>query len=122
MRKILIFLLCIVYFLNAAQEGMQQEQFQVVAKNIDYENDIVTATGDVIMFSPTYYITAQKAVYNKAKNQVSLYDNVSIMKDNKSLSISNYSFIEFEVSSLSEVVFILYENSLWIESSKATSQ
>ncbi len=123
MRKILIFLLCVLYSLYAqVQEKKEQEQFQVVAKNIEYENDIVTATGDVIMFSPTYYITAQKAVYNKAKNQVSLYDNVNIMKDNKSLSISNYSFMEFEVSSLSEIVFMLYENNLWIESAKVTSK
>jgi LPS-assembly protein len=122
MRKYFLFLIFFSTFILSANENIEQEQFQVVAKHIDYQDDIITATGEVIMFSPTYYITAQKIIYNKKKNQVDLYDNVNILKDNKNLSISNYSFMEFDVSSFSDVVFLLYENNLWIESSAMTSK
>lgn len=122
MRKYFLFFIFLTTFILSANEDIKQEQFQVVAKHLDYQDDIITATGDVIMFSPTYYITAQKIVYNKNKNQVDLYDNVNILKDNKNLSISDYSFMEFDVSSFSDVVFLLYDNDLWIESSSMSSK
>lgn len=122
MRKILIALLIVVQLLSANKKDKDDENFQIFATNIEYDNNIITATGDVVMFSPTYYITAKKVVYDKAKNQVSLYEDVNILKDNSNLSISDYSFIEFEVSSLSKFVFMLYENDLWVESAQVSTE
>ncbi|QOG11385.1 LPS-assembly protein LptD [Arcobacter sp. FWKO B] len=123
MHKILLLIITAIGISFAASNlNETKEQFQIVAKNLVYDNEVITATGEVIMFSPTYYITAQKVIYNKQTNVVQLYDNVNILKDNKNLSISDYAFIEFEVSSNQEVVFMMYENNLWIESAEVSSK
>lgn len=41
------------------------ENVQILAENLNNKGDIVKASGDVLIFSPTYYITAKEVIYNK---------------------------------------------------------
>lgn len=119
MLKLIILVIVFCYTSFASNVN---EEFQVVAKNLEYKDNIIIATGDVVMFSPTYYITADKVIYNRNGNEATLVDNVMIIKDNVNLTLSNNSFVKFDVFSNSEIVFILYENNLWIESAQVSSK
>jgi len=56
------------------------EKFQILAKDIDTEKNIVTAKGNVVVFSSSYYISAGKIVYNKENETFELFDNVLILR------------------------------------------
>ena len=50
-KKILLSLLVTSALLKA--EEIKNEKFQLVAKDISSKQNVITATGDVIIFSPT---------------------------------------------------------------------
>ena len=53
-------------FLSAAQNldknSVKNEDFQLLADDVKQENGIVTATKNVVVYSQTYLVTADKAV------------------------------------------------------------
>lgn len=96
----------------------ETEKFQVIANNLDTKNDIMVAVGDVVMFSKTYYITAQKVIYNKKDGTFELFDNVIILKDNNVQTKSNYAFLDANTDDLYLKPNLLLEDSsdIWINS------
>ena len=59
------------------------EKFQVFANNVNTKNNLLVANGNVIIISPTYYITAQKAIYDKDKGTFELFGDVIVLRDNQ---------------------------------------
>ncbi len=49
-------------------EELKNEKFQLISESIKTEGNIITADGNVVVFSPTYYLSASKIIYNK-KNE-----------------------------------------------------
>ncbi len=66
MHKKIVASLIITSSLLYAQE-LKNEKFQLVAKKVDAINNIVTADGDVVVYSPSYYLSANKIIYNKGE-------------------------------------------------------
>ena len=79
-RKIISTLLLTSSLIYAKE--IKNEKFQLVAKNVDAIENIVTASGDVVIYSPTYYLSANKIIYNKENETFELFDNVLVIKDN----------------------------------------
>ncbi len=96
----------------------QSEKFQVIANKVDTKNDILIATGNVVIFSPTYYITAQKIIYNKNKKTFELFDDVVILKNNNVQTQSDYAFLDVNSDSLYQKPSMFFEqsNAIWINS------
>lgn len=96
----------------------QTEKFQVLANNVSSENNILIAIGNVVVFSPTYYITAQKVIYDKNKNTFELFDDVVILKNNNIQTKSNYAFLDMKTDDLYQKPNMFFEqaNSIWINS------
>lgn len=96
----------------------QGEKFQIIANNVDTRNNIAIATGNVVIFSPTYYITAQKIIYDKNKGTFELFDDVVILKDNNVQTKSNYAFLDINTDDLFQKPSMLFEqsNSIWVNS------
>jgi LPS-assembly protein len=46
------------------------ENVQILAKNLNNKGDLVQASGDVLIFSPSYYITADEVLYNKKRQYI----------------------------------------------------
>lgn len=71
----------------------ENEKFQVIASDVKTkENNVIIATGNVVIFSPTYYITAQKIIYDKENETFELFDDVMIVKNNTVQTKSDYAF------------------------------
>lgn len=96
----------------------QIEKFQVIANSVDSKNNIMIATGNVVIFSPTYYITAQKIIYDKNKGTFELFDDVLILKDNNVQTKSEYAFLDVNSDDLYQKPNMLFDESesIWINS------
>jgi len=103
-------------------EELKNEKFQLISENMKTEGNIVTATGSVVVFSPTYYLSASKIVYNKEKETFELFDNVLILKDNTIQTQSDYALINLKNDSYSQTPVLLFdkESNLWVNSKKST--
>lgn len=121
-RKIIASLL-ISSTLSFSQE-LENERFQLIAENIDSKDDIVTANGEVVVFSPTYYLSADRIVYDKQKESFELFDNVLIIKDNNIQTQSNYAFVDLKNNAFKQNPLFLYENNtnLWINSKTSNKE
>ncbi len=96
----------------------ETEKFQVIANNVTAEDNIMIATGNVVIFSPTYYITAQKIIYDKKKGTFELFDDVMILKNNNVQTKSDYAFLDVNTDDLYQKPNMYFEetNSIWINS------
>ena len=94
------------------------EKFQVIATNVKSENNIMVAKGNVVIFSPTYYITAQKVIYDKNKGTFELFDDVIVLKNNNVQTKSDYAFLDVNTDDLYQKPNMFFEqtSSVWINS------
>ena len=120
LRSYLASVLLISTLANA--DELKNEKFQLISKNINTENNIVTASGNVVIFSPTYYISASKVIYDKEKESFELFDNVLILKDNTIQTQSDYALVNLKNDSYSQTPVLLFDkkSNLWVNSKKST--
>ena len=119
-KKILLSLLVTSALLKA--EEIKNEKFQLVAKDISSKQNVITATGDVIIFSPTYYLSANKIIFNKENETFELFGNVLIIKDNQIRTQSDYAFIDLKNDAFNQNPMFLIENTnnVWLNSKQST--
>ena len=123
MHKKIVASLLITSSLIYAQE-LKNEKFQLVAKNVNAVENIITASGEVVIFSPTYYLSANKVIYNKENETFELFDNVLVIKDNNIQTQSNYAFIDLKKDSFNQSPMFLQEqsNKIWINSKTSNKE
>ena len=119
MRKIITSLI-ITSALLQAQE-INNEKFQLIAKDIDSKDKIITAVGDVVIYSPTYYLSADKIIFDQDNETFELFDNVLIIKDNNIQTQSNYAFVDLKNDVSKQYPTFLYENSsnIWVNTKES---
>jgi LPS-assembly protein len=103
--------------------GKNEKVVQIVASNIEQNGAIITARENVLVFSPTYYITAGKVIYDKNNSTMELFDNVNIVQGenkNSSVSLSNYAFLNLkdEINSATPILLIDKSSNVWINAKK----
>ncbi len=105
-------------------EELKNEKFQLISENIKTEGNIITADGNVVIFSPTYYLSASKIIYNKKNESFELFDNVLILKDNTIQTQSDYALINLKDDSYSQTPVLLFDkkSNLWVNSKKSTKE
>ncbi len=121
MLRRIVLPLTLLSSISLANEIEKKEKFQFLAKDIKTEGNIVTATGDVVVFSKSYYISANKIVYNKKKNSFELFDNVFVLKDNNIQTQSNYAYLDIENENYDQNPVLLMDktSNLWVNSNKS---
>ena len=105
-------------------EELKNEKFQLISENLKTEGNIITADGNVVIFSPTYYLSASKIIYNKKNESFELFDNVLILKDNTIQTQSDYALINLKDDSYSQTPVLLFDkkSNLWVNSKKSTKE
>ncbi|QKF77574.1 LPS-assembly protein LptD [Arcobacter defluvii] len=121
-KKILISLLLSTSLLTAQE--INNEKFQLIAKNIDSKENIITAVGSVVIYSPTYYLSADKIIYDKEKETFELFDNVLIIKDNNIQTQSNHAFVDLKNELSNQSPMFLYENTnnIWMNTKESNKE
>lgn len=123
MHKRIVASLIITSSLIYSQE-LTNEKFQLVAKKVDAINNIVTANGDVVVYSPTYYLSANKIIYNKENETFELFDNVLVIKNNNIQTQSNYAFVDIKNDLINQNPIFLQsqDNKIWINSKTSNKE
>ena len=123
MYKKIVASLVITSSLLYSQE-IKNEKFQLISKDINTKDNIVIATGDVVVFSPTYYLSADKIIYNKDNETFELFDNVLIIKDNSVQTQSEYAFVDLKKDAFNQNPMFLYENKdkIWMNSNTSVKE
>ena len=121
MNKIVVSLALASFLIQVNAQELNTEKLQLVAKDVDTKNNIITATGDVVAYSPTYYLSSDKMVYDKDKEILELFDNVLIIKDNKIQTQSNYAFVDMKNDIINQDPVFLMDNTsnIWSNSKEA---
>lgn len=105
-------------------QQLDNEKFQILAQNINSLDSTITASGDVVVFSPTYYLSANKIVYDKSSDSFELFDNVVIIKDNTIQTQSDYAFLNLKNESLIQNPIFLQDSAtnLWLSSKSSKKE
>lgn len=99
-----------------AQNKPDAPTVQILADSIEQNGSLITAQKDVLIFSPSYYITAQKVVFDRNKSTIELFDKVSILKKGDKTLVSNYAYLnlENEVNRVSPILLVDKKSNIWI--------
>ena len=121
MHKIVVSLALASFLIQVNAQELNTEKLQLVAKDVDTKNNIITAAGDVVAYSPTYYLSSDKMIYDKDKEILELFDNVLIIKDNKIQTQSNYAFVDMKNDIINQDPVFLMDNTsnIWSNSKEA---
>jgi|TARA_R110002033_G_scaffold802_6_gene7732 LPS-assembly protein len=105
-------------------KDFQKEKLQILSNDLNSKDNIVIAKGDVVIFSPKYYISAQKVIYDKENGTLELFDDVVILKDNIIQTQSDYAFVDLNDESVTENPILLLDNKsqLWVTSHDANKE
>ncbi len=114
MHRILLIIILITVTLFA-KDSLKDENIQILAEKLEIKNDIVNASGDVVVYSPSYYITANRLIYDKINGKLELFDDVNIIKNNEVVSFSQYIFIDIEkdINNFKPMLILDNTNKLW---------
>lgn len=93
------------------------EKVNILANNVVTSDNTLVASGDVLMYSKNYYITAKKVIYDKKLQTFELFDDVVIIKNNETQLQSNYAFLDLPNDLMNQKPgFILdRKTNIWID-------
>ncbi|MGG7074171.1 LPS assembly protein LptD [Campylobacter sp. 9BO] len=99
------------------------EDVQLLADDVSREGDIITANKNVVVYSQTYLVTADKAVYDTNSSIIELFGNVNMMKGASEVSRSNYAKLNLKTDASSfEALFMMNkELEVWMKSDESQS-
>ena len=114
MHKTLLILFCLITVIFA-KNSIKDENIQILAKNLEIKGDVVYATGEVVVYSPNYYITANRLIYDKVKSKLELFEEVNIVQNNEIVSYSQYIFIDVknDINNFKPMLVLDNTNKIW---------
>lgn len=68
----------------------QSQKMQFLASKVEKNGDITKASGDVLLYSPRYLISAKSAKYDEKNEIIELFDSVYVIKDENETLNSDY--------------------------------
>ncbi len=102
----------------------KSQRFEILAQDIQNTDDIVIANGNVVVFSQSYYLNAQKVLYDKVNKTFELFGDVLILKDNDIQTKGQYAYLNVLDNTLEQNDFFLFENKndVWLKSDKISKK
>ncbi len=100
------------------------DDVKILADNVKGKGSTLYATGNVVVYSDRYVMTADKVEYNKSTKTVKLYGNINIIRDSNLFAKSKYAKINLSNDSSFFNPFFLDDakTDIWIRSKKAKAQ
>ncbi len=123
MLRIILLTIFTVSFVFS-QSSLKDEDIEILAKKLEVQDNIVTAFGNVIVYSLNYYITANRLRYDKINKKLELFGDVNIVKNNESISYSQYIFIDIkkDINNFKPMFVLDNTNKLWFKAKNALKE
>jgi len=84
MLKYLLFLLLLSICLNAG------DKVEIYASSLDSKGEIVEARGGVTVMYKEYFLTADRAIYDRKSGDLELFDNIHLNHEKLYKILGNY--------------------------------
>jgi LPS-assembly protein len=119
-----LLLLLLTIFVNisfANTSNKVSEQLHIKALKLDDNTTTTVASGGVVAYSPSYYITASKMIYDKNSSILNLFGNVNLVKNCQVQTVSDEAIIYLDNDNMDISPFFMKveENQMWINSTDA---
>lgn len=88
------------------------ENVEFLASDVQKDGDIITASGNVLLYSQNYLASADSAKYDQKNNIIELFGNVSLMRGEYETSRSEYARIDLNSNEM------IFENSFVMDKKK----
>ena len=99
------------------------QDFELLADDVKRESNIVTANGNVLVYSKEYLMSASKAVYHQDSRILELFGNVSVMRGKDEISRCGYAKIDLNSKDSSyEALFMMHKGmEVWMQNDESKS-
>jgi LPS-assembly protein len=120
--KYFFLFLFIVFNLEAKASKVQNEQLYINALEVTNTAWSTEASGKVVAYSPTYYITADRIIHDKNSSLLELFGNVNVVKNCQIYTVSDYVQLKLSDDSMDISPFFMSynQNQTWLNSKHAT--
>ncbi|MCF6201445.1 MAG: hypothetical protein L3J42_04900 [Hydrogenimonas sp.] len=117
MHKILLFLACATLLFGAVEE----KNVQILAASVERDGNVVTATGDVVVYYGDKILQADRARYDSNSSVLELFGDVEMMEGLKMASFSEYVKLELknDSDSFDDIFISDLQTRLWMRGDKA---
>jgi LPS-assembly protein len=97
---------------------MHDDYLQIVAQDLETKDEVVSANGNVLVYSQNYYITANKLIYDKKSSKLELFGDVHVVKNDETISFSQYLFVDVkkDTKNIKPVLMVDRQSKLWFNS------
>ena len=118
MLKLIAFLLLFVISLYA------EDKIEIYASNMTSNDNIVQANDGVTVVYKSYFLTANRAVYNRENGDLELFDNIVANHDKKSKILGSYAKLNIKKKEKLFKPFYMLdtESKVWISASKGMAK
>ncbi|MEA3315878.1 MAG: hypothetical protein U9Q30_08495 [Campylobacterota bacterium] len=95
-KIVLLFVFINISIINLYSAQLKDKYLEIVANKLEQKNNILTAEGDIIIYSKDYYITANKMIYDKNTTNLELFGDVNVLKDDNIVLFSQYALLNIK--------------------------
>lgn len=101
-----------------------EEKIEIVAKNVERNDNVITATGEAVAVGGGYFIRADRLVYDKNRSLAEGFGDIFALKESSIFTVSDYvKYYIDEKKGYFDKFFLQDEkNNVWISSNEATSK
>ncbi len=106
-----------------AKTFSDDDYLQIISKDLEVKDNIVNANGEVVVYSPDYYITANSLIYDINKTTLELFGNVSIVQSDKEIIHSNHVLLnkKDDTNTFKPLLLLDSKEKLWFNSSSTAN-
>jgi len=116
--KLLKHILALVFLTSCMNAAIveSKDSMQIIAQHIETSIKTIKASTNVLVFSKTYNISAQKIEFNKDTKILKMYGNVNISKSDGTVTISQNAILDLknDIKIASNILLIDNKSNIWI--------
>lgn len=108
--------LALFILLTSLVHANKSNKVEVFATSMDSKDNIVNATGDVIVVYKEYHLSAKRAIYNRNTGDLELFDNIRATEKNQYQLLGNYAKLNIASKEKSFKPFFMLEkqSQVWL--------
>lgn len=117
------FSLVLISLLFGIQASAKTQSVELLANDVNKTGNLVEAKGDVVVYSQDYFLTSDKAIYDKDSEVLQLFGNVNSMRSDNKISRANYVKIDMKNKSQKATANFLMdkEAEIWMQNDESCS-
>jgi LPS-assembly protein len=113
-----------VYLVLFAAYAISSDKVEVYATTIDTKDNIIKAEGEVVVIYKDYYLSAQRAVYDRNSSELELFENIRATQGENIKLLGEYAKLNIANKERTFMPFYMFEDksNVWLSGAKSYSK